>query len=139
MLDGNQNGVIVVRAGNSSSNGNEAEIQLQAEEFDLMAAEADLDEIEEVNANCILMANLQQASTSSTQTDKAPVIMTQTITPKVRILQKSQENGQSRTNTDTGTELSVQEPGECYQRSTKGFMGASSNLQGLEASPDGYK
>nr|GEZ78470.1 hypothetical protein [Tanacetum cinerariifolium] len=33
----------------------------------------DLDEIEEVNANCILMANLQQASTSDTQTDKAPV------------------------------------------------------------------
>nr|GFA18887.1 hypothetical protein [Tanacetum cinerariifolium] len=27
----------------------------------------------EVNANCILMANLQQASTSGTQTDKAPV------------------------------------------------------------------
>nr|GEW35494.1 retrovirus-related Pol polyprotein from transposon TNT 1-94 [Tanacetum cinerariifolium] len=48
-------------------------IQLQAEEFDLMAAVADLDEIEEVNANCILMANLQQASTSGTQTDKAPV------------------------------------------------------------------
>nr|GEZ43278.1 hypothetical protein [Tanacetum cinerariifolium] len=34
---------------------------------------ADLDEIEEVNANCILMANLQQASTSDTQTDSAPV------------------------------------------------------------------
>nr|GEW58888.1 hypothetical protein [Tanacetum cinerariifolium] len=33
----------------------------------------DLDEIEEVNANCILMANLQQASTSGTQTDSAPV------------------------------------------------------------------
>nr|GEZ07526.1 Gag-Pol polyprotein [Tanacetum cinerariifolium] len=48
-------------------------IQLQAEEFDLMAATADLDEIEEVNANCILMVNLQQASTSGTQTDKAPV------------------------------------------------------------------
>nr|GEU29349.1 hypothetical protein [Tanacetum cinerariifolium] len=31
----------------------------------------DLDEIEEVNANCVLMANLQQASTSGTQTDKA--------------------------------------------------------------------
>nr|GFC97840.1 ribonuclease H-like domain-containing protein [Tanacetum cinerariifolium] len=42
----------------------EAGIQLQAEEFDLMAAAADLDEVEEVNANCILMANLQQASTS---------------------------------------------------------------------------
>ncbi|GJT04867.1 hypothetical protein Tco_0839329 [Tanacetum coccineum] len=51
----------------------EAGIQLQAEEFDLMATAADLDEIEEVNANCILMANLQQASTSGTQTDKAPV------------------------------------------------------------------
>nr|GEX64367.1 putative ribonuclease H-like domain-containing protein [Tanacetum cinerariifolium] len=34
---------------------------------------ADLDEIKEVNANCILMANIQQASTSGTQTDKAPV------------------------------------------------------------------
>nr|GEV54502.1 retrovirus-related Pol polyprotein from transposon TNT 1-94 [Tanacetum cinerariifolium] len=51
----------------------EAGIQLQAEEFDLMAAAADLDEIKEVNVNYILMANLQQASTSGTQTDKAPV------------------------------------------------------------------
>nr|GEV97997.1 hypothetical protein [Tanacetum cinerariifolium] len=51
----------------------EAGIQLQAEEFDSLAAAADLDEIEEVNANCILMANLQQASTSGTQTNKAPV------------------------------------------------------------------
>nr|GEY83758.1 hypothetical protein [Tanacetum cinerariifolium] len=42
-------------------------------EFDLMAAAADLDEIKEVNANYILMANLQQASTSSTQSDKALV------------------------------------------------------------------
>nr|GEZ85478.1 hypothetical protein [Tanacetum cinerariifolium] len=53
--------------------GEEAGIQLQAEEYDLMAAAADLDEIEEVNANCILMANLQQASTSGTQTDSAHV------------------------------------------------------------------
>nr|GFA24468.1 Gag-Pol polyprotein [Tanacetum cinerariifolium] len=44
----------------------EAGIQLQAKEFDLMAAVVDLDEIEEVNANCILMANLQQASNSGT-------------------------------------------------------------------------
>ncbi|GKE84674.1 hypothetical protein Tco_1558416, partial [Tanacetum coccineum] len=51
----------------------EAGIQLQAEEFDLMDAAGDLDEIEEVNANCILMANLQQVSTSGTQTDKDPV------------------------------------------------------------------
>nr|GEY15545.1 retrovirus-related Pol polyprotein from transposon TNT 1-94 [Tanacetum cinerariifolium] len=84
----NQNGngnLVAVRAeGNATGhNGNqircynckgeEAGIQLQAEEFDLMAAAADLDEIEKVNANCILMANLQQTSTSGTQTDKAPV------------------------------------------------------------------
>nr|GEY41632.1 hypothetical protein [Tanacetum cinerariifolium] len=51
----------------------EAGIQLQAEEFDLMAAATDLDEIKKVNVNCILMANLQQASTSGTQSDKAPI------------------------------------------------------------------
>nr|GFA82064.1 hypothetical protein [Tanacetum cinerariifolium] len=34
---------------------------------------ADLDDIEEVNANCILMANLQQASTSGTQSDSTLV------------------------------------------------------------------
>nr|GFD58192.1 hypothetical protein [Tanacetum cinerariifolium] len=51
----------------------EAGIQVQAEKIDLMAAAADIDEIEKVNANCILMANLQQSSTSGTQTDKAPV------------------------------------------------------------------
>nr|GEZ24647.1 hypothetical protein [Tanacetum cinerariifolium] len=58
---GNQNGLI------------EARIQLQAEEYDLMAAAADFDEIKEVNANCILMANLQQALSSGTQTDSTPV------------------------------------------------------------------
>nr|GFA59946.1 hypothetical protein [Tanacetum cinerariifolium] len=51
----------------------EAGIQLQVEEFDLMAAAGDIDETEEVNANCILMANLQLTSTSSIQTDKALV------------------------------------------------------------------
>nr|GEW55043.1 hypothetical protein [Tanacetum cinerariifolium] len=78
---GNHNGLIVVLGianQNPNGNGNAVAartegsvignngIQLQAEEFDLMAAAADLDKIEEVNANCILMANLQQASTSST-------------------------------------------------------------------------
>nr|GEY51014.1 hypothetical protein [Tanacetum cinerariifolium] len=51
--------------------GEKAGIQLQAEEFDLMVAATDLDEIEKVNENCILIANLQQASTSGTQSDKA--------------------------------------------------------------------
>nr|GEU64426.1 reverse transcriptase domain-containing protein [Tanacetum cinerariifolium] len=93
---GNQNGLIGV-LGNANQNGNGNLVAARAEgnatghngnqircyncrgvgyfaeEFDLIAAAADLDEIEEVNANCILMANLQQASTSSTQTDKAPV------------------------------------------------------------------
>nr|GFD53916.1 hypothetical protein [Tanacetum cinerariifolium] len=50
---GTQNGLIGVQR-----NKEEAGIQLQAEEYDLMAATADLDEIEKVNANCILMANL---------------------------------------------------------------------------------
>nr|GEY45543.1 integrase, catalytic region, zinc finger, CCHC-type, peptidase aspartic, catalytic [Tanacetum cinerariifolium] len=92
---GNQNGLVVVPGiANQSGTGNvvvaRAEgtgirnqarcyncrglgIQLQAEEFNFMAAAGDLDEIKEVNANCILMANLQQASTSSTQHDRAPV------------------------------------------------------------------
>nr|GEX29572.1 hypothetical protein [Tanacetum cinerariifolium] len=47
-------------------------IQLQAEEFDFMATAGDLDEIKKVNVNCILMANLQHASTYGTQLDKAP-------------------------------------------------------------------
>nr|GEX78093.1 Gag-Pol polyprotein [Tanacetum cinerariifolium] len=51
----------------------EVRIQLQAKKFDLMATVEDIDEIKEVNANYILMANLQQALTSDTQTDKVPV------------------------------------------------------------------
>ncbi|GJZ22749.1 retrovirus-related pol polyprotein from transposon TNT 1-94 [Tanacetum coccineum] len=51
----------------------EAGIQLQAKEFNLMAVVGDIDEIEDVNENCVLMANLQQASTSGMQIGKAPV------------------------------------------------------------------
>nr|GEZ71150.1 hypothetical protein [Tanacetum cinerariifolium] len=51
----------------------EVGIQLQAGEYDLIVAATDLDEIKEVNANCILMANLQQASSSGTQTDNTPI------------------------------------------------------------------
>nr|GEX65476.1 histone-lysine N-methyltransferase, H3 lysine-9 specific SUVH4 isoform X2 [Tanacetum cinerariifolium] len=53
--------------------GQDRQMQMVREEYDLMAAAADIDEIKEVNANRILMANLQQASTSGTQTDNAPV------------------------------------------------------------------
>nr|GEY76978.1 hypothetical protein [Tanacetum cinerariifolium] len=62
---GNQNGPIVVLGianHNSNGNGNVVATWVEgnatgniAEDFDLMAAVADLDEIEEVNANCILM------------------------------------------------------------------------------------
>nr|GFB49268.1 hypothetical protein [Tanacetum cinerariifolium] len=54
---GNGNLVVARAEGNAG-------FQLQVKEYDLMAATADLDEIKEVNANCILMSNLQQASTS---------------------------------------------------------------------------
>ncbi|GJS47821.1 hypothetical protein Tco_0597942 [Tanacetum coccineum] len=64
----NQNGLIVVSGianQNANYNGNGNVLAVRAK--------GDLDEIEEVNANCILIANLQQASTSGTQTNKAPV------------------------------------------------------------------
>nr|GFA08188.1 hypothetical protein [Tanacetum cinerariifolium] len=69
----------------------EARIQLQAEEFDFMAAVGDLDKIEEVNANFILMANLQHASTSGTQVDKAPVYDTDGST-EVQLNDKCYDN-----------------------------------------------
>nr|GEY67778.1 hypothetical protein [Tanacetum cinerariifolium] len=73
---GNGNLVTAHAEGNAAGqNGNQIRCYNYGgvEEYDLMAAAADLDEIEEVNANCILMANLQQASTSGTQTNNAPV------------------------------------------------------------------
>nr|GEW28681.1 hypothetical protein [Tanacetum cinerariifolium] len=63
---GNQNGLIgVLGNANQNPNGNGNIVATRVE--------ADLDDIKEVNANYILMANLQQALTSGTQIDKAPV------------------------------------------------------------------
>nr|GFC75421.1 hypothetical protein [Tanacetum cinerariifolium] len=64
--DGNQNQIwngnlVAVRAEGNAAGHNGNQIR------------SDIDEIEEVNANCILMANLQQASSSGNQTDSAPV------------------------------------------------------------------
>ncbi|GJV46895.1 hypothetical protein Tco_1437107 [Tanacetum coccineum] len=56
------------RIQNSNRNGN---VVAARAEGNAIGNNADLDEIEEVNASCILMANLLQASTSGTQTDKA--------------------------------------------------------------------
>nr|GEY47639.1 retrovirus-related Pol polyprotein from transposon TNT 1-94 [Tanacetum cinerariifolium] len=79
---GNQNGLIGV-PGNANHNGNDNLVVARAEGNAAghngnqircyNCRGVDLDEFEEVNANCILMANLQQASTSGTQTDKAPI------------------------------------------------------------------
>nr|GEX21351.1 hypothetical protein [Tanacetum cinerariifolium] len=80
--NGNQNQIgngnlVAARAEGNAAGQNGNQIRCYncrgVEEYDLMAAVADLDEIKEVNANCILMANLQQASTSGTQTDSIPV------------------------------------------------------------------
>nr|GEY68866.1 integrase, catalytic region, zinc finger, CCHC-type, peptidase aspartic, catalytic [Tanacetum cinerariifolium] len=78
---GNQNGLIgVQRNGNQNQirNGNLVAVRAEGNaagqnEHQIRCYNSDLDEIKEVNANCILMANLQQASTSGTQTDSAPV------------------------------------------------------------------
>nr|GEV43422.1 integrase, catalytic region, zinc finger, CCHC-type, peptidase aspartic, catalytic [Tanacetum cinerariifolium] len=62
--DGNQNRIVVV-PGIANQNGTGNVVAARAE--------GDLDEKKEVNANCILRANLKQASTSGTQHDKASV------------------------------------------------------------------
>ncbi|GJY00185.1 hypothetical protein Tco_0357203 [Tanacetum coccineum] len=51
----------------------EAGIQLTQEEIYFMVDAGAYDEIEKVTANCNLQDNLQQASTSGTQSDKAPI------------------------------------------------------------------
>nr|GEZ10936.1 hypothetical protein [Tanacetum cinerariifolium] len=51
----------------------EVGIQLTSEEFDFIEAAGACEEIERDNTNCNLENNLQQASTSGTQSDKAPV------------------------------------------------------------------
>ncbi|GJR02288.1 hypothetical protein Tco_0525272 [Tanacetum coccineum] len=68
--EGNGNGINETDAYCSKE---EAGIQLTYEEFEFMAAADAYDEIEKVTANYNLQDNLQQASTSGTQSDKAPV------------------------------------------------------------------
>ncbi|GJS78821.1 hypothetical protein Tco_0044571 [Tanacetum coccineum] len=78
---GNQNGLLVVlRIANQNvnQNGNSNVVAARAEgngngNNENQAVAWDIDELEEVNASYILKANLQQASTSGTLTDKALV------------------------------------------------------------------
>ncbi|GJR57182.1 hypothetical protein Tco_1499344 [Tanacetum coccineum] len=72
---GNQNRLIVVPGianQNLNPNGNGNVVAGRAE-GNAIGNNGDIEEIEEVNANSILMANLKKASTSGTQTDKALV------------------------------------------------------------------
>ncbi|GKB34463.1 hypothetical protein Tco_0879405 [Tanacetum coccineum] len=75
----NWNGNVVAARteGNAIRNNEEAGIKLQAEEFDLIAAATDLDEIKEVNANCILMANLHVEQSGGT-VDQHPATIEET-------------------------------------------------------------
>ncbi|GJV56804.1 retrovirus-related pol polyprotein from transposon TNT 1-94 [Tanacetum coccineum] len=71
-----------------------AGIQLQAEEFDLMVAVGDIDVIEDVNANYVLMANLQQASTSGVDnTSKTRRPQPRSNTKNDRVPSASKSNG----------------------------------------------
>nr|GEZ57465.1 hypothetical protein [Tanacetum cinerariifolium] len=101
----------------------EARIQLQAKEFDLMAAAADLDEIEEVNANYILMANLQQASTSGSQTDKAPVYDSDGLAEYTELLEPIPEQHQVPQNDNNVISefTSVEQSGEIVEQPPANF------------------
>nr|GEW39365.1 integrase, catalytic region, zinc finger, CCHC-type, peptidase aspartic, catalytic [Tanacetum cinerariifolium] len=101
----------------------EAGIQLQAKEYDLMAAAADLDEIKEVNANCILMANLQQASTSSTQTDKAPIYDSDGSAEYTELLEPIPESHQvPQNNNDVVSQVTrVEQSGEIVEQHPVNF------------------
>nr|GEV77447.1 hypothetical protein [Tanacetum cinerariifolium] len=70
-VEGNGNGINgnLIRCYNYRGEG----IQSTQEEFKFMAAADAYEETERVKVNCILENNLQQASTSGTQSDKAPV------------------------------------------------------------------
>ncbi|GKA26721.1 hypothetical protein Tco_0712830, partial [Tanacetum coccineum] len=78
----NQNGngnVIATRAEGNANGNNEAGIHLQAEKFDLMAVVGDLDEIEEVNANFILMANFMEQNRGIVEQSPATVEETRAL------------------------------------------------------------
>nr|GEY07275.1 hypothetical protein [Tanacetum cinerariifolium] len=73
---GNQNGLIGVQGNgiqNQIGNGNLVAARAEGNPGQGEGMLPDLDEIEEVNDNCILMVNVQQASSSGNQTDSAPV------------------------------------------------------------------
>nr|GFD22202.1 integrase, catalytic region, zinc finger, CCHC-type, peptidase aspartic, catalytic [Tanacetum cinerariifolium] len=94
----------------------EAGIQLQAEEYDLVAAAADLDEIKEVNANCILIANLQQPSSLGTQTDSAPVYDSDGSAEVIQICLWCVDSGQF---CDSDLEIAFQR-NACFVRNLEG-------------------
>nr|GEV81507.1 hypothetical protein [Tanacetum cinerariifolium] len=83
----------------------EAGIQIQPQEFDLIAIIGNLDEIEVVNANYILMANLQQALTSNTQTNKASIYDSDGSAEGLHYKEDSEEDPEEEPEEDVDIEL----------------------------------
>nr|GEW23524.1 hypothetical protein [Tanacetum cinerariifolium] len=115
---GNLNGyndVQNVRNQNLNGNGN---LVAAWTEGNVTGHNADLDEIEEVNANCILMDNLQQASTSGTQTDKAPIYDSDRLAEYTELLKPIPEPHQvPQNNNNVISEVSsVEQSGETVEQ-----------------------
>nr|GEU56974.1 hypothetical protein [Tanacetum cinerariifolium] len=130
---GNQNGLIgVPRNVNQTGNGNLVAAYAEGNATGHNGNQircyncrkvADLDEIEEVNANCILMANLQQASTSGTQTDKALVYDSDGSAEYTELLESIPEQHQvSQNENDVISEVtSVEQSGETVEQNPANF------------------
>ncbi|GKC14811.1 hypothetical protein Tco_1011593 [Tanacetum coccineum] len=103
------NGNVIVARAKGNANGN------NAEEYDLMAATRDIDEIEEVNENCILMANLQQALTSGTQIDKAPIYDSDGSSKVLEPISEPHQTQQNNNNV-TSVDSSVEQSGGTAQQ-----------------------
>ncbi|GJV69030.1 hypothetical protein Tco_1484539 [Tanacetum coccineum] len=94
----------------------EAGIQLTQEEFDFMADASAYEEIKRVNANCTLKDNLQQASTSSTQTDKAPVYDSDELAKLLEPIPESHQVPQNDSNVISEVPSMEQSGGTVEQR-----------------------
>ncbi|GJZ28681.1 retrovirus-related pol polyprotein from transposon TNT 1-94 [Tanacetum coccineum] len=87
----------------------EAGIQLNYEEFDFMAAAGAYEEIERANTNYNLENNLQQASTSNTQSDKALVYDSDgSAELRAQLFDKESEQKDTTQGTSANTKLTKQ-------------------------------
>nr|GEY05491.1 hypothetical protein [Tanacetum cinerariifolium] len=125
---GYQNGLIGVQGnGNQNQIGNGNLVAARAEGNAAgqngNQIRSDLDEIEEVNANCILMANLQQAPTSGTQTDSAPVYDSDGLAEYTKLLNPIPESHQVPQNDNDiiSEDTSMEQGGETIEQHPANF------------------